>query len=191
MTLTEPLDLFGQPVIQRRADFDGKNRLRLIRHWGAGPRACVIGHNPSDADGTKDDPTSRWWNAWFQLFGFGGYVAVNLYPWCSAKPSDVYERVDGIDRGDWGARDELHYVNLPSVVAAAKKADQVFVCWGAIARDCKWLHHVVEEIQTGEAPYPDLWCWGKTASGAPKHPLARGAHRIAKDQKPILWRAAE
>jgi hypothetical protein len=182
-------DLFGNPSIERRAEFDGRNRLRLIRRWGAGLRACVIGHNPSDADGTKDDPTSRWWNQWFQLFGFGGYVAVNLYPWCSAKPADVYERVDAIDRGDWSARDELHFVNLPAVVAEAKRADQVFVCWGAIARDCFWLEHVIEEIQTGEAPWPDLWCWGTTASGAPKHPMARGVHRIPRDQRPILWRA--
>ena len=186
----EPLDLFGQPVIQRRADISGDCRWMMTRKWGAGPIACVIGHNPSTADGTKDDPTSRWWNAWFQHFGFGGYVAVNLYPWRSAKAADVYVRVDGIDRGDWAARDELHFSNLPTVVFEAKRADQVFCCWGAIARDCMWLNHVVEEVQTGEAPYPDLWCWGKTGSGAPKHPMARGAHRIPADQKPILWRAA-
>ena len=182
-------DLFGVPVMQRRADFDGQNRLRLIRQWGPGPHACIIGHNPSTADGAGDDPTSRWWNDWFQLFGFGGYVAVNLYPWCSAKPADVYKRVDDIDRGDWSARDDLYYTNLDVLRMEAKRADQVFVCWGAIARDCMWVDHVIEEIQTGEAPWPDLWCWGTTAIGAPKHPMARGKHRIAKDQKPILWRA--
>jgi hypothetical protein len=187
--MNEPVDLFGKPQTLRGAEFDGKNRLRLIRKWGAGPIACVIGHNPSTADAMQDDPTTRWWNRWFALYGFGGYVAVNLYPWCSAQPADVYDRVDGIDRGDWAARDELHMVNLPVVVAEAKRAAQVFVCWGAIARDCLWRDHVIEEIQTGEEPWPDLWCWGKTASGAPKHPMARGAHRIPADQKPILWRA--
>jgi hypothetical protein len=189
---TDPTDLFGFPVIERRADFDGKNRLRLIHRWGPEPIACVIGHNPSDADGTKDDPTSRWWNRWFALYGFGGYVAVNLYPWCSAQPVDVYRIVQEIyARRDWGARDELHYVNLPTVVAEAKRAHQVFVCWGAIARDDAWIERVIEEIQTGEGPWPDLWCWGKTAAGAPKHPMARGLHRIPADQAPILWRAAQ
>jgi hypothetical protein len=48
---------------------------------------------------------------------------------------------------------------------------------------------VVEEIQAGEAPYPDLWCWGTNADGSPKHPMARGKHRIPADQPPILWRA--
>lgn len=141
--------------------------------------------------GTRDDPTSRWWNRWFALYGFGGYVAVNLYPWCSAQPADVYRIVHEIYAGcDWAARDELHYANLPAVVAAAKRAHQVFVCWGAIARDDAWIEHVIEEIQCGEAPWPDLWCWGKTAAGAPKHPMARGPHRIPADQAPILWRAA-
>jgi len=153
--------------------------------------ACVIGHNPSAADGTQDDPTSRWWNRWFMLHGFGSYVAVNLYPWCSAQPADVYRIVDEINGGaNWGARDELHFVNLDVLRIEAKKAHQVFVCWGAIARDQDWIEHVVEEIQFGEGPYPDLWCWGKTAAGAPKHPMARGAHRIPADQQPILWRAA-
>jgi hypothetical protein len=35
-----------------------------------------------------------------------------------------------------------------------------------------------------------IWCWGTTTSGAPKHPLARGKHRIPVDQPAILWRAA-
>lgn len=82
------------------------------------------------------------------------------------------------------------FVNLPRVVDLAKAAHQVFVCWGNIAWDQDWIEHVVEEIQTGVEPYPDLWCWGKTQSGAPKHPMARGVHRIPRDQKPILWRAA-
>lgn len=189
--MTEPVDLLGYPVMERRADFDGKNRLRLIRRWGPGPVALVIGHNPSNADGTKDDPTSRWWNTWFQLFGFGGYVAANLYPWCSADPAEVYGYVADINAGlNWGARDELHFVNLDVVRAEAKSANQVFVCWGGIARDQDWIEHVVEEIQSGECPCPDLFCWGVTASGAPKHPMARGKHRIPRDQQPLLWKAA-
>lgn len=183
-------DLFGEPILQRSARFVGENRIELHRRWADGPRACIIGHNPSDAGHDRDDPTSRWWNDWFRLFGFGSYVAGNLYPFCSPSPADCYRVVDGIDAGDWAARDALHFVNLPAIVEAAKRADQVFVCWGAIARDQDWIEHVIEEIQSGPAPWPALWCWGTTSSGAPKHPMARGKHRIAKDQQPILWRAA-
>lgn len=191
MAVVVPVDLFGEPVLERSARFVEDCRLELHRRWGPGPRACVIGHNPSEAGAFSDDPTSKWWNRWFGLYGFGSYTAVNVYPWCSPDPRGCYEKVAAINAGgDWSARDMLHFVNLPAVVATAKAADQVFVCWGGIARDHAWIEHVIEEIQSGEAPYPDLWCWGRTRDGAPMHPMARGKHRIPPDQKPILWRAA-
>lgn len=185
------VDLFGEPILRRSAEFVDGNRIVLRRKWAPGPTACIIGHNPSDANDDRDDPTSRWWIEWCQLFGFGGFDAVNLYPFVTSDPSACYAIVSEIYGGtNWGARDALHFVNLPALVEAAKAADQVFVCWGAIARDSDWIEHVVEEIQSGEAPYPHLWCWGKNADGSPKHPMARGKHRIPKDQKPILWRSS-
>lgn len=186
------IDLFGHDTMQRSAVFVGDARIELSRRWGPGPIACIIGHNPSLARHDRDDPTSKWWIRWFQLFGFGGYRAFNLYPFVTPDPRGCYKIVDEINGGvNWGARDVLHFTNLPALVAAAKAADQVFVCWGGIARDQDWIEHVIEEIQTGEAPYPDLWCWGKTGGGAPKHPMARGHHRIAPDQKPVIWRSSQ
>lgn len=192
----EEVDLFGEPTMRRDALFVAGNRIRLSRDWGPGPRAgdrgraLVIGCNPSDADALKDDSTSRWWNAWFRLFGFGGYDAANLYPFCTSSPSECRRRAEAGWNGEWHDRDAMQH-NLDEVVRMAKAADQVFVCFGAIAWDGAWIEHVVEAIQTGVEPWPDLWCWGKTASGAPKHPMARGLHRIPRDQKPILWRAAK
>lgn len=183
-------DLLGAPLLRRSAHFPRAGvRARLTRDWGPGPRALVIGCNPSAADTLKDDPTSRWWNAWFQLFGFGGYDAANLWPFCTASPAECRRIAEAGWAGEWHDRDAMH-ANLEHVVKLAKAAEQVFVCWGAIAWDDVWIEQVVEEIQTGVAPYPDLWCWGTTAAGAPKHPMARGAHRIARDQQPILWRRA-
>ena len=186
------VDLFGKSALRRSARFlSPTERIVLSRDWSEGPRALVIGCNPSTAGADKDDPTSHWWNRWFRNRLFGGYDAMNLYPFCTSSPRKCREIVDRADSGlDYGARDAMQFVNLPALVEAAKRAHQVFVCWGAIAWDEDWIEHVVEEIQTGVEPYPDLWCWGKTSSGAPKHPLARGAHRIPADQAPILWRAA-
>lgn len=60
-------DLFGDPLMKRSASFGGYGtRWKLTREWGPGPRALAIGCNPSDADALQDDPTSRWWNAWFR-----------------------------------------------------------------------------------------------------------------------------
>lgn len=185
-------DLLGDPFIKRSARFAGRRvRLVLSRDWLPGPRALVIGCNSSTADSGREDPTSRWWNGWFYRFGFGGYDAMNLYPFCTSSPAECREITRRIYAGlDWGARDDLHFVNLPLLVEKAKAADQVFVCWGAIAWDDTWIEHVIEEIQSSVEPFPDLWCWGTTRSGAPKHPLARGTHRIPAGQKPVLWRAA-
>jgi hypothetical protein len=185
-------DLFGKPTIERGAVFLGGNRIELGRRWGPGPRACVIGHNPSDAGPDRDDPTTRWWTDWFTMYGFGSFVAVNLYPFVTSDPKECARIVANIYAGNaWHDRDALHFINLPAVVKVAKTADQVFVCWGAIAgHDEGWIEHVIEEVQTGVAPYPDLWCWGTNADGSPKHPMARGKHRIPRGQPPILWRAA-
>lgn len=187
---TEALDLFGEPVIRRDATFLCEGvRLTLSRHWAPGPRALVIGCNPSDADALKDDPTSKWWNRWFAHYGFGGYDAVNVFPFCSPDPGKCKQRVKEAWAGEWYDRDALQH-NGTHVAKLAKAADQVFVCFGNIANDIDydWVEMVVEHVQTGVAPWPDLWCWGTTKSGAPTHPMARGKHRIDPLQAPILWR---
>lgn len=183
-------DLVGFPAIQRSADFVHGDRIRLSRDWGPGPRAFVLGHNPARADGDTDDMTALWLIAWFQLFGFGGFDLGNLYPFVTADPAECRRRANWSAANDWHARDQMQFVNLPAIVEMAQKADQIFVCFGAIAQDWDWVEHVVEQIQSEVDPTPDLWCWGKAKAGAPKHPMARGVHRIPRDQKPILWRAA-
>lgn len=187
--MSAELDLFGDPYVRRDATFIAGNRFTLSRWWAEGPRALVIGCNPSTADALGDDPTSRWWNAWFRLFGFAGYDAVNLYPFCTSSPAECRKIAEAGWAGEWHDRDAMHH-NLDHVAKMAKAAAKVFVCFGAIAWDDMWIEQVIEEIQSGVAPYPDLWCWGTTQSGAPKHPMARGKHRIPPDQPPILWRAA-
>jgi hypothetical protein len=190
--MAEALDLLGDPVMRRDATFLRPGvRLTLSRRWGPGPIACVVGCNPSDADALKDDPTSKWWNRWFQHYGFGGYDAPNVFPFVSPDPRVCKARVAKIWAGEWHDRDALH-ANLSHVAKLAKAADQVFVCWGNIAHDIDFdcVQQVIEEIQSNEGPWPDLWCWGTTKSGAPTHPMARGKHRIDPLAAPILWRAA-
>ncbi len=42
-----------------------------------------------------------------------------------------------------------------------------------------------------DAPWPDLYCLGTTSKRSPKHPLARGHHRVPRGQQPILWRVSD
>ena len=183
-------DLFGHEDMRRAATFAGAERLTLSRDWGGGPRACMIGCNPSLANGDKDDPTCLWWIQWCRRFGYGGFTAVNMYPFVTSSPAECRKLADWQNNGpDWHARDRLNH-NLDVVVREAKAASIVVACWGAIAWDADWVEHVIENITTGVAPWPDLYCFGVTQSGAPKHPLARGLHRIPRDQPALLWRAA-
>lgn len=191
--MTPETDLLGDPLIKRSAIFNGPDIRRVLtREWDMRlPRALVIGCNPSVAGVDREDPTSKWWNRWFMHYGFGAYDAMNLWAKVSSDPSQCRKWADWENNGpDWHARDEIFYHNLSDLVATAKKADQVFVCWGNIAWDYDWIEHVVEEIQTGDAPWPHLWCWGKTKNGAPMHPMARGKHRIDPLAHAILWKTA-
>ena len=188
--------LFPQPVRgDARFSACGKIRWTLSRTWDdALPTALVIGNNPSNAGADKNDPTVLRWNHFFRAWGFGGYTAVNKYPWISADPRECWERAEGAIKGPaWGDRDDLFFVNLPLVVSNAKTADQVFVCWGKARNDDDHLftEHLIEEIQTGEEPWPDLWCFGKNGDGSPRHPMSRGKSRVPDDQRPMMWRTVQ
>ena len=180
--------------MKRTATYSPCNTLRftLSREWSADNPNSVfyIGHNPSKAGHEIDDPTSLAWVHFAKAQNFGRYVAGNLYPYRSSDPKKCREWANWEKHGpDWWARDRINQ-NLRVVAAEAKKANIVVACWGAIAYDTDYVDMVIEEIQAGEEPWPNLYCLGKTISGAPKHPLARGKYRVSRDQCFELWRAA-
>lgn len=169
----------------------GTYRYELTRSWAPEQgRVCWIMLNPSTADAEQDDPTLRRCIHFTTAWGYGELVVVNLYPFRSPHPTDLWRWTQWEQRQDWPARDAQYYVNLPIVVARAKNAGLVAAAWGNGARDLAHVDHVLEKIQAGLEPWPDLHCLGTTSSGAPKHPMARGKHRVPDDQEPVLWRAA-
>jgi len=179
-------------TIKRSATFsrNGANRLTLTRVWGEGPHVCFIGLNPSTADHEVDDPTVRRWIHFARFWGFSGFTAVNLYPCRSSSPAECRKWADWENNGpDWHARDDLHH-NLGVIVRESKAAAVTVACWGAVAWDEIWVEHVIEEITTGHEPWPSIYCFGMTSSGAPIHPLARGKHRVPDDAQPLIWRVA-
>lgn len=179
-------------LMKRTATFsdDGKLRWSLEREWDSSKgKVCWIGHNPSVADTERDDPTVKAWIDFTRNWGFGGFVAMNLYPFVSSDPAACREWAAWDKRQDWYVRDRLTQ-NLDIIVETAKASQLVVACWGAIALDDQWVDHVVESITTGEAPWPTVHCIGVSGSGAPKHPMARGKHRVSRQQTPIVWKAA-
>jgi len=178
--------------IKRDAIFEGDYRRLLIRDWGSPPRAFIIGCNPSDADAYKDDATSRWWNRWFKKFNFGGYDAANLYSFCTSDPEVCRQRRENALADPESSDYAELFLNIDYVVAKAKQADQIFVCFGNNPWDwdSSWIESVVKKIQSSNSLHPDLWCWGVNNNSTPRHPATRGRYRVQENQPPILWRAA-
>ncbi len=114
--------------------------------------------------------------------GYGGYDAMNLYPFCTPHPKACRAYTEKHPRK---AKKAMVDINLPALLNAAAQAETIFVCWGNIAWDAAWTSNVANALQatTGNP----LYCWGTTKSGAPKHPLARGKHRMTAKEPKRLW----
>lgn len=183
-------DLFlASDEMHRAADISPCRAYRwtLERRWAAGPRVCWIGLNPSTADAARDDPTVRRWIAFTRAWGYGGFVAVNLYPYRSPDPTACRRWSESMPADtDWDPG-QITMRNVLRAAREAKQSDLVLACWGAGAWNIELVRFLVGEITTGDHPWPSIHCIGKTESGAPKHPLARGVHRVPDDALPIVW----
>ncbi len=181
---------FIEPVIRKSANLSGCGKLRysLERWWNSETRVCWIMLNPSTADENIDDPTIKRCIHFTQSWGYGGLVVVNLFPFRSSNPADCRRWADWEPSKDWYTRDEIFYRNMPIVVEHAKHSDLIVAAWGAAPWAWNVADQVTMEIQEDCEPWPDIYCLGTTAGGAPKHPLARGRHRAPNDQQPVLWR---
>lgn len=166
-------------------------RWTLTRSWDGRPMLLVVMFNPSTANHLEDDPTITLLCQIASHNGYGGITVVNGIPLRSPKPAEAIDMVNTWDkRQAWDERDALH-ANLAEIQKQVERAGAVLLAWGALAGRCYfWFDNVLEEI---EAALPDgvpLYCLGKTAGGYPKHPLARGKHKVRKDAPLIPWRAA-
>lgn len=174
------------PVI-RGATLDGPGRiyrLTLWREWDRlKPRVLFVGHNPSTADGDVEDPTTRRWQAFARRWGFGAYTAVNLYPFRAADPDECYRWRDG----DNGIESEVDVAiavvkNLEAIRLQAADCQKVVVCWGDLPRERVMIGAVLKEIGLS---HRDVYCFGLTKNGNPKHPMARGKSRVPDEFEPV------
>ena len=168
----------------------GTYRWTLKRAWAEGPSVCYIGHNPSTASHEVDDMTSQAWVHHARFNGFGSYTAVNLLPFRAADVRACHHWAQWDKNGpDWSARDAIMQ-NEGVVAREIRRADRVVACWGALDRD-GWGSRLMESVGETLRGLPDVYCLGVTNAGAPKHAMARGKHRIPRDQRFVLWRAGE
>lgn len=197
-----PLPRMPHEPIIRSAVIEGDYRYAAKRAWGAGP--CVLWNllNPSKADGRRDDPTMCRMIRFSWRLGFGSLIVTNLYPFISASPKALRRWLGATRSG----------ASIGPTIGAAIATErnmrivreQLPLCvlhiaaWGNGA-DPDDLRRFLEEAtvrhesdgETGDPAIniaPTWYCLGMTASGAPKHPLARGKHRLPDDAKLVIWK---
>lgn len=151
---------------------------RDLSAYVAGDRICFLLINPSTADAFKPDPTVGECRKRARHLGAAVLEVVNLFAYRSPYPTDLKKRSHGSRGDDADANFEILH--------ACRGASMVIAGWGNHGA----LDHratVVREMlrEHGVA----LHHLGTTQEGFPKHPLARGKHRIAADLMPSEWSA--
>ena len=178
-------DLF----IHRRADIsdDGLLRFTLERIWDKDlPRLCYIGHNPAKADRFVDDPTVLRWGGFGAAWGFGGYVALNKYPFRAADPGECRRWLRS--RSYNADVDIALETNLTTIRDCAKDCQMVVACWGNIGDDGDWTAQIIDQIDAFGRR--EIHCFGMNGNGTPRHPMSRGRNRVPDNQRPVVWRPA-
>ena len=132
--------------------------------------------NPSIADAFVVDPTVNECRKRSLAMGADVFEVVNLFALRSPYPRDLKKCAAGY-RGD-------DATNNAEILAACSGAYRVIAAWGndgAIGGRDTIVRRMLDEHGYR------LHCLGTTQDGFPKHPLARGVHRIPADLQPIPW----
>jgi hypothetical protein len=170
------MTLIGIPDVESSAWISdcGRYRYSLLRRWALGPLATFIMLNPSTADADQDDPTIRRCIGFARRWDCGGLFVMNLYALRSTDPRGLWLVDDPI-----GPQNDDMLANVVELAQARRAL--VIAAWGANAPQER-----VDQVL--ELPGMDhLQALGVTQTGAPKHPLARGRHRIPDDTVPCSW----
>ena len=168
----------------------GTHRLRLDRWWSDEPRALVAGANPSKAGAERQDATiHRLFDLLYGRPGIGGFTMMNFSTYIATDPAD-HERWAGAQ-----SLDDLRAwrtANLERIREISATAAVRIVAWGTLVAG---LHaNRVMDAMSLDGQHA-LYAFALTNAGQPKHPSARGTHRIASGQpfvmiRPALARAA-
>lgn len=133
---------------------DRTQRYLLTRVWDESlPMATCIGLNPSNANESKDDLTIRVLCTVLKNHGYGGLFMTNLYSVVTSDPKKLRELYTNVRGNEMWISD------------AAERSKDVIFCWG----DFSQAYFPATRIKR---LFPNALCFGKTKSGAPKHPRA-------------------
>jgi len=146
----------------------------------------VVMFNPSTADAVKPDPTITLLCQIAKHNGFGGIVVVNAVPLRSSKPAAAVAMANW-QPPDWDDRDQLE-TNLAVIAREVSTAGAVLLAWGALGERCQsWMDSILGRIGEVLPRGSEIYCLAKTKAGHPKHPMARGKHKVRPDAVLIPW----
>ena len=125
---------------------------------------AYFGVNPSTADENIDDATVRKWRGFSQRLQANRFIVGNVFAYRATDVSQLACAEDAI-----GPDNPMH---LKSIIA---EADILVPCWGSRNKlpEILWPHLdnlLFVLLHSGKPVY----CFGKTASQDPKHPLMLG-----------------
>ena len=128
-------------------------RYELWRCFANGPTVAFVGLNPSTADETKDDPTTRKCVAYAKRWGYGSLCMVNLFAWRSTYPHDMKKVIDPI-----GPKNDATLRRLYATVGI------LIAGWGNDGCHLNRAESVMGML-------PNLHCLKRNKDGSPAHPL--------------------
>lgn len=180
----------GADRIHGSAEFETVNgwalRTRLDRWWSDEPRALVNMANPSTAGAKENDPTVHWLIKRCQRIpGIGGVTVVNDEPKIATDPKDLERWREGARWNHPEAYKAIRAANLDLIARLAREAPLRIAAWGNLVTPRADLLNAL----SGGGRWP-LHAFHLTDSGVPKHPMARGKHRIPDDAGLVIWRPA-
>jgi hypothetical protein len=165
-----------------------KLRFRLDRWWDDRPRALVCMANPSRAGADRNDPTI--WNLLrlCKPLPVGGFTVVNFEPYIATSPSDLHEwrRLAAADQAR--SYRSVQIANLRLIGELSEVAAVRIIAWGNLVHRVPHAMRVLRALSTNST-HP-LHAFELTKDGRPKHPSARGRHRIEEGRELVLWRPA-
>ncbi len=151
---------------------------RLLPGEYIGRRVVFVMLNPSTADAFKLDPTVNECRKRALALGADVLEVVNLFAFRSPYPSELRQRARGL-RGD-------DAINTNAILAACAGAQMIVASWGNHGRMDNRDLIIRSALRSNGFK---LHHFGLTADGHPKHPLARGRHRIPAGMAPIAMEA--
>jgi len=138
-------------------DRTGRYRYSLWREWSTDhPRVVFVMLNPGTADEQRNDPTISRCISFAHAWGFGSVEVVNLFAYRTSYPVELFKQPDPIGEE-----------NDRFLVQALERAACIVAAWGAkgtlLGRD--------QYISQLLAHRHDVYCFGTTKGGHPRHPL--------------------